>query len=223
MSGIDDDDMSCGGVEELMDRTAWEAIWKAGPLVDQFTGLGNRHALNKQLEELGSQERPVGTDVAVFLLDLDNFIYINDRYGHNIGDELLLIVARRLQNLAESTGWAYRMGGDEFVLVLTGISGRAGATMLAERIVEAIRAPLTSGELREPSLALDGTLITAAVGNAIMTRGSTPRDLLVRADYAMFAAKQTSGHGHPGRGYRALLFNDLPLEQRLRAQELEAE
>jgi len=206
-----------------MDRSAWEPFLKADALFHGFAGLGNRHALDKQLEVLLADESRGDAHVAVFLLDLDRFIFINDQYGHDVGDDILLTIARRLRALDHSTGWAYYLAGDEFVVVLAGISGRAGAVTLAERIVDTIRAPLTAAELPDGSRTPEGTSVSASVGIAIMTPRSTPQGLLLRADIAMYAAKMSADQGQTERGNRALLFDDLPFEQRRRAQELEAE
>jgi diguanylate cyclase (GGDEF)-like protein len=109
-------------------------------LHDTLTGLPNRTLLNKRLER--TLARLEEADIAaVHLLDLDLFKNVNDTLGHHAGDELLKMVAARLQALACDTDTVVRMGGDEFAIVQTRISNPSEATRLAHRTLEAVSEP----------------------------------------------------------------------------------
>jgi predicted signal transduction protein with EAL and GGDEF domain len=85
---------------------------------DPLTGLSNRRVLHDELPGLVAKARNSATQCAVFMVDLDHFKPINDMYGHDVGDAVLVEVASRLQRAAGTDGLAARVGGDEFVLVM---------------------------------------------------------------------------------------------------------
>lgn len=145
---------------------------------DPLTGLHNRREL---LDRLGRVEK--GTEpAAVFLLDLDGFKTINDRSGHEVGDQLLRTVSARLAATVRPTDLVVRLGGDEFVVVTSGRDAPFEVRTIAERLRSSICRPAT----------LSGRTITMAVSiGATMARpGRAPEDVLRDADRAMYAAKR---------------------------------
>jgi diguanylate cyclase (GGDEF)-like protein len=153
-------------------------------LHDPLTGLANRALFRDRLEHaLARRERPNRT-IAVLFLDLDDFKAVNDGHGHDIGEELLRAVARRLRGAVRAEDTVARMGGDEFA-VLVELDGLGSSPMeTAERVTDAFRLPF--------ELSIGETFIHASVGVASTNEG--PRDagqLLRNADVAMYAAKDS--------------------------------
>jgi diguanylate cyclase (GGDEF)-like protein len=123
-----------------------------------------------------------GGQVAVLLLDLDGLKWINDTYGHAIGDEVLAAVASRLGTVVRPSDTLARTGGDEFVIVCPGTSV-AAATAIGERISAALAPPITLGP----------ATINASASIGIAHHAGEPIDpsvLLARADHAMYDAKR---------------------------------
>jgi diguanylate cyclase (GGDEF)-like protein/PAS domain S-box-containing protein len=155
---------------------------------DPLTGLANRELLQGHLQ-LAASRRARPNDIALLLLDLDGFKAINDRMGHAAGDQVLVTVARRLETLKRPSDTLARLGGDEFVL-LCPETDVEGAASLADRIVEAVGAPIpVHGET---------VFVGASVGIASSTgEVSDPDRLLLLADSAMYDAKR-AGKGRGG-------------------------
>jgi diguanylate cyclase (GGDEF)-like protein len=128
------------------------------------------------MSELDEQARLTGESVGVLLGDLDRFKLINDHHGHARGDAVLVDVAYALRKQLRAFDLAYRIGGEEFLILLPGAS-REDAVLLAERLREAIAA--------EPYA---GVEVTISLGVAT-TDGESLTDAMVRADDALYAAK----------------------------------
>lgn len=152
---------------------------------DPLTGLANRALVNQRLDE--ALASPDGDSIGLLFCDLDKFKEINDRLGHDAGDELLLQVADRLRRCVRPGDLLARFGGDEFVVVLDRIRSLDEVREVGQRIVQALegRLPL-GGEHVEISVSVGGVL--GVPGRA------TPSSMLRDADAAMYAAKQ-SGPG----------------------------
>jgi len=151
---------------------------------DSLTGLPNRRRLHRRLESAASG--PDAGHVAVLFCDLDDFKAINDSYGHEAGDAVLITTGRRLQAEVREKDTVARFGGDEFVVLVEGMSQR-GAAELGNRLAATIAEPIQH----------DGHLlrVTMSVGLAYTTADQPPMDTLVhRADEAMFRAKQARLH-----------------------------
>lgn len=144
---------------------------------DALTGLPNRAALTRRLEE---ELAATAAEITLLFLDLDRFKYVNDTLGHEAGDHLLITVAARLTTCIREDEVVARLGGDEFVVMLVG--NDPTPVQVAERIAESIAVPcVISG--REVA-------VTASIGIAAVTRdGETPGELLRRADVALYRAK----------------------------------
>lgn len=162
---------------------------------DPLTGLANRALLNQRLEELLRSEPP--ETVGVLLLDLDGFKLVNDAWGHDEGDLLLVEMARRLTEVARPGDTVARLGGDEFVVLCPGLGDPAELELCAERIRRRVALPY--GQAADAPY----DRITASVGAAVSERTSTARSLLAAADRAMYAAKPAGAPGVRDREARA--------------------
>jgi diguanylate cyclase (GGDEF)-like protein/PAS domain S-box-containing protein len=158
---------------------------------DPLTGLANRALLTDRLGHSLARARREGHPLSLLFFDLDHFKAVNDGLGHGAGDRVLCEVAHRLSGGLRTTDTAARVGGDEFAVLLEDTDA-AGATLVAERLVVALQAPIA---LEEGDKA-----VSASVGIAVSHGGSeAPAELLRNADVAMYEAKQS------GRN-RCLLF-----------------
>lgn len=113
---------------------------------DPLTGLANRRLLTERLQQAMGRARRNGSGVAVASLDLDDFKAINDVYGHECGDELLVTLARRIQHIVRDTDIVCRPGGDEFVIVFDGVESLATCQPKVARLLQAIAEPVHLGE-----------------------------------------------------------------------------
>jgi diguanylate cyclase (GGDEF)-like protein len=151
---------------------------------DPLTGLPNRTLILDRGEQMLGRARRQQIPVAALILDLDNFTSINDTLGHAVGDELLQAVAARLDGVVRDVDALGRIGGDEFVVLAEEVTAGTGAELIAERLMEALKAPfaLAGGEH-------GGLTVTASIGVASGERASV-EDLLRDADIAMHRAKE---------------------------------
>ena len=149
-------------------------------LHDWLTGLPNRVLFTERLAQALAPD--AAGMVAVIFVDLDDFKTVNDRYGHAAGDELLRLVAGRLQHGLRPQDTAARLGGDEFAVLVPGLAQDAEAHGMAQRLL---------AHLQQPA-AIDGrpTTIRASVGVAVCRPGDDGDTLLRNADAAMYQAKQ---------------------------------
>jgi len=151
---------------------------------DQLTGKPNRFLLHERLNQSLAQGSRDGKKIAVLFLDLDRFKWVNDTLGHDAGDKLLKIVAKRLDECVRRVDTVARIGGDEFAIILHGISSEDDARIFAGRILEAIARPtvLNSSQF----------INSASIGIAIYPLdGQDGETLLRNADTAMYAAKNS--------------------------------
>jgi len=153
---------------------------------DALTGLPNRRLLLDRFGQAIALADRTGRSLAVSYLDLDGFKPINDRHGHEAGDQYLIAVGRMLQaNLRQHDSVA-RIGGDEFVSMLTELQCPEECYAQLDRILAAIQAPVTLDGVRHQVAASTG--VTLYPGDR-----SDPEDLLDHADQAMYRAKQAGG------------------------------
>jgi diguanylate cyclase (GGDEF)-like protein/PAS domain S-box-containing protein len=151
---------------------------------DALTGLPNRLLFDERVALALQNARKANQWVALAFLDLDNFKLINDSLGHKAGDELLRIVARRMQGCVRKTDMVVRVGGDEFILLLTDLPAENGIIVpRLEEIRRAIAAPLTLG-----GRSLQVSCSMGVVG--FPEHGSNAEELLANADAAMYRAKE---------------------------------
>lgn len=156
---------------------------------DQLTGLFGRAVLQDKMVELVERARRYGTKVAVFVVDLDQFKRINDSLGHSAGDQILIEAATRLRCSVRSTDIVARVGGDEFVVVMTDITSIADVEQCASNLVAKLA----------PEIEVDDYLVnvTASVGVCVYPDfASDAKHLMKRADSAMYAAKEHGRNQH---------------------------
>jgi len=178
---------------DITERKKAEERIRGLALQDTLTGLPNRLNLNDQVEQALERAASAQREFAVMFLDLDGFKSVNDSYGHDMGDILLVHVAQLLRKAVRETDVVARLGGDEFVVLLHDVTDQAMIAATAQKIVHSIGEPC----------ALKGVEIKigASIGIAIYPRDGTTRETLLKvSDHAMYLAK-SSGKGN----YR---FND---------------
>ncbi|MGB9781363.1 MAG: EAL domain-containing protein [Moorellaceae bacterium] len=159
---------------------------------DPLTGLANRRLLMDRLRQATLSSQRTGKYGALLLLDLDNFKTLNDTQGHDVGDALLVQLAERLKAELRASDTIARLGGDEFVVLLEEVGEDAvTATAQARRVAEKIRS-LIAQPFVLPGLTGGDYRITTSIGITLFHgQESLPKDLLKRADLALFQAKQS--------------------------------
>lgn len=177
-----------GSQTDVTDRKRHEADLRHDATHDPLTRLPNRtHFTNRLSRAIARAQNESSTRFAVLFLDLDGFKLINDSLGHSAGDQLLIAVARRLQECVRAGDMVARLGGDEFTIFLDNVSDTRAVYLLAERIHERLRLAFVLGDHE--------LMITTSIGIALSETGYTsPDDVLRDADIAMYRAKQ-SGKG----------------------------
>src|SRR6476660_4004393 len=177
---------------------------------DSLTGLANREALRRALDDalVGAVRRK--HRCSIFLLDLDRFKAVNDTLGHPAGDTLLRLVALRLRDVIGDAGQVGRLGGDEFEIVLPSVSDKTELSKLAQGIIDSLSRPYT----------INGTAVSIGASVGIVTSDYDDRtsdDLMRDADLALYAAK-AAGKGcyrffeaemHEAARQRQLMESDL--------------
>ena len=156
---------------------------------DGLTGLPNRRLLMDRLDQALARSHRSKDTVAVLFLDLDNFKPINDTMGHRQGDDVLKMMAERLQGCLRETDTVARFGGDEFVVIMTDIKDNNDVTTLAENLNKALSEPFAIGG-RE-------TALSASIGIALYPdHAHVSESLLTLADHAMYQAKEKGKGKH---------------------------
>ena len=166
--------------EELQNRHRQLTDARSQAATDPLTGLGNHRSFHKRLQEHVAAAGQSGSSLGMILLDLDNFKDVNDSRGHQAGDQVLRDVAKVLEGVAEKKN-CYRYGGDELAILLPG-ADRSTAAEFGTRVRAAVE-----------DMPVDGGLgVTASVGVAVFPEsGATAKEIVYRADMAMYNAKAT--------------------------------
>ena len=169
-------------ISDITERKEFERQLRHQALHDALTGLPNRALLMDRLAHALARCRRESCITAVLFIDLDRFKAVNDNFGHDAGDQLLLAVASRLPDVVRPGDTVARLGGDEFVVLCEGLSNRRDAVDIAERVVTAIQRPV----------AIQGMemVVAASVGVAINEGDGDPEQVLGDADLAMYRAKE---------------------------------
>jgi diguanylate cyclase (GGDEF)-like protein len=150
---------------------------------DALTGLPNRRQFDEALQVAAASPPRAGASHALLMMDLNGFKRINDLYGHQAGDDVLVQIAGRLNRVLREGDFLARLGGDEFAIVARHISDPEAATGIAKRIMEAM----------EPAISSAGSdhLLGVAIGVSLTPQdGNLPRDLIRKADFALYRAKE---------------------------------
>jgi diguanylate cyclase (GGDEF)-like protein len=155
---------------------------------DALTGLPNRSLLLERIEHALLARRRSEKHVAVLFIDLDGFKKVNDNFGHQLGDDLLVAVGEQITRLLRPGDTLARLAGDEFVIVCPDLDDEDQVEAIAERIVRALGQPFD----------LHGVVvaISASVGIAFAGSGNDSENLLHRADIAMYQVKRKGGARH---------------------------
>ena len=209
---------------DITERRRTESRIKYLAYFDTLTGLPNRQLLVREMSRAIRAARKSSTLIALLYLDLDRFKRINDNLGHSVGDALLKAVARRLHQSIRPTdvvttpgggktsrGSVARLGGDEFVVLVTDLTDEGQATAVADRIRDALGEPFECGGHR--------FVVTPSIGIALYPKdGGDIEDLLVKADMAMYKAKDQGRNGHAfyGESMAIRSLSRLELENDLR-------
>jgi len=195
------------GHPELLARAVRYAIERKGAeerltylaQYDHLTGLVNRSLFRDRLVQAMARCKRAHQSIGLMLLDLDRFKTVNDAFGHDMGDELLKAVSERLKTCVREVDTVARIGGDEFTIILEGVSSEQNILVVAKRITESIA---THFELKGHRIS-----IAISIGVTIYPHDDHPIDeLLKHADTAMYRAKQQGGnafHLHEASGTRS--------------------
>lgn len=160
---------------------------------DSLTRLPNRRLLAEQLDRTLASCRRRPSYCALLMLDLDNFKKINDKHGHALGDEVLVVTAQRLQKATRGDDLIVRFGGDEFVLLLQHVAtdadeARATSAKVAEKLLQAVNEPIEAQGL--------AVTVGASIGLRILGPESVGSESLIRdVDAAMYRMKAGGGGG----------------------------
>ncbi|WP_262927450.1 sensor domain-containing diguanylate cyclase [Phytohalomonas tamaricis] len=166
---------------DISERKQYDQYLRTLAYNDALTGIANRRLLMDRLQQEIKRIAREDKTLAVLYLDLDHFKAINDTHGHDIGDELLLRLAERIESGARSTDLCARIGGDEFVVVLPDVD-EAQVLTIAERLYHALQQPwsLSCGMLQT----------TSSIGVALYHPDDSAHTLLRHADEALYQAKR---------------------------------
>lgn len=185
---------------------------------DALTQLPNRVLLADRLKKSMARARRNNRLLAVCYLDLDGFKPVNDNYGHNVGDQLLIKVAERLQRHMRESDSASRLGGDEFVLLLNDLDDIEECEHALNRLIESMTATYMVED--------KAILVSASIGVTLYPRDNVDADTLLRhADQAMYRAKEKGRNGYqlfdPERNRQARAYHEAltRIEEALRNEE----
>ena len=174
-------------VEDITQLKIQQHFLEYQALHDSLTQLPNRLLLEDRFEQALEASQREGKSVGFLLLDLDRFKEINDAHGHKAGDYVLQKVASKVRRVVRASDTVARLGGDEFAIVQADVPGRSAVTVMANKVLAAVAAPLEL-EVGTP------LQMTASVGIAIAPEDGVKFDALMRrADLAMYAAKGKGG------------------------------
>ena len=174
-------------LRDIADRKALDEELRRLALHDPLTNLANRALFRDHVEHALARNRRAQVSLAVLFIDLDGFKTINDSLGHAAGDQVLITIAGRLRSRVRPGDTAARLGGDEFAVLMENSSER-DATVLAQRLLEALRGPIF----------LHGreVVVAGSVGIALSAPGLDADGILRNADVAMYRAKATGKGRH---------------------------
>jgi diguanylate cyclase (GGDEF)-like protein/PAS domain S-box-containing protein len=200
--------------EDITERQRAEKRIKQLAYHDPLTGLPNRTLLYDRMDVALAHARRTGDKLAVLLMDLDHFKDVNDSLGHDTGDKLLQVVGERLTTLLRESDTICRMGGDEFLILLTGITSVDHVNKIADKVL---------GAIREPFLLNDQELhVTTSLGVALYPDDAEDLDTLIKeTDVAMYFAKERGRDNY--QRYSSSDHKMRPLGSRRRSAKREAD
>ncbi|MEC1178266.1 EAL domain-containing protein [Metasolibacillus meyeri] len=191
----------CGIFTDLSERKSVESELKKRTLTDLLTKINNRFAYLERMKALLLTSAATTTPMrhAIYFLDIDRFKQINDVFGHEVGDKLLIAVAKRIQKLLKNKDIFARYGDDEFAITLTNIVHPREAAKFAQQVIYEMEQPFIIEEQE--------IFVSASIGISLYPLDGTTTDELVhRADKAMYFSRQT------GPGNFAFFIDDLEID-----------
>ncbi len=197
-----------GTVQDITQQNATERHIRQLAYTDTLTGLASRSYFYKHIEDIIKAAQRSEERFAILFLDLDGFKDINDSMGHDIGDELLKIIAHRLEKILRHSDFVARLSGDEFCILVDNVNQQYGAADAAERCLQEINQPVLLGTKSIRPRCSIGIAHYPGDGDDLQT-------LLKAADSAMYAAKESGKHRYAF--YQPELTRQA--EQRLRIEE----
>ncbi|TMK98245.1 MAG: EAL domain-containing protein [Actinobacteria bacterium] len=196
--------------KDVTDRESDRDSLERKALHDPLTRLPNRLLLMDRTHQALARLHRSGGLVALLFMDFDRFKSVNDRFGHDVGDRLLLLVSGRLEEMMRDSDTVARLGGDEFVVLAEDLESEAEALALAERVLETLRRPFVVGRTE--------VSMPASVGVALSRDPEAdPEAMLREADVAMYRAKGSGGARMEvfGESLRLEVKAHLEIERRL--------
>lgn len=156
---------------------------------DALTQLPNRILINDRLENALEKAQRSGLRIALLYLDIDNFKYLNDAFGHIVGDDILIELSKRFSSVMRTGDTLARLGGDDFLVLLTDIDDLSVVNNIAMRLLNSLEQPFFQGDVEY--------FVTVSIGITISPEDSTdPVTLLKNADIAMYRAKNTGKNNY---------------------------
>jgi diguanylate cyclase (GGDEF)-like protein/PAS domain S-box-containing protein len=156
---------------------------------DTLTRLPNRHLFNQNLAEIIDEANQNHTKVALLFIDLDNFKYINDAFGHYIGDKFLQKVAKRIENIINKKDMTARLGGDEFVVIVNNYESDQYIKNITKNIISSLTKPF--------SISNEDIFTSASIGISVFPQDAQNKDELIKhADMAMYIAKRNGKNNY---------------------------
>ncbi len=178
--------------QEIKLRKTLEDKMKHMATHDELTGVANRVLLKQQVSKAISMHQRQQLKLALLFIDLDGFKKINDSYGHDAGDQVLLQVARRLEQCIRNSDTVSRFGGDEFAILITGLNSKQGAAYIAEKIIKSISEPFVFKQGQAN--------IGCSIGIAVYPEdGTEESELLNMADNLMYRVKTAGKNNYAMR------------------------
>ena len=178
-----DEEIMEGTIIDITDRKRAQEQVEYQAYHDSLTALPNRLLFRDRITVALAHAKRSGRLSAVMFLDLDQFKLVNDTLGHTVGDRLLQAIGARLVTCVRAEDTVARMGGDEFTILLAELSDRRGASLVAQKVLEAVRHPVTIDDHE--------LYVTTSIGIAVFPdEGTDAEALLKNADRAMYRAKE---------------------------------
>ncbi len=184
-------DKICSAIEKFNTTERKEkeiCLLKNRAYYDQLTQLPNRLLLFDRIKQEIKKYRREKNSFGLMFVDIDGFKNINDSFGHEIGDELLIEISRRIENIIRITDTVSRLGGDEFVILLPDMSDKALLAKLANMIIEVI------SDIN--SISSSPINISASIGISIFDEEDSVNSIINRADKAMYEVKKKGKSGY---------------------------
>ena len=174
---------------EVARRKALESKMKHMATHDELTGLANRTLMKTQITSAIALHQRQQMKLAVLFVDLDGFKKVNDKFGHDFGDQVLKQVANRLASCVRKSDSICRFGGDEFVILLTSLNNKEEAAFIAEKIIDVISQPYMSDQHQ--------AYLGSSIGISVFPEdGDNEAELLKMADNLMYRVKSTGKNNY---------------------------